>query len=41
VVAAILDPAEENYRLADVRAGELATRMSALDFRDEIDRHED
>ena len=39
VVAAVLDPAEEDHGLADVLGGELATGMGALDLGDEGNGH--
>ncbi len=39
VIAAVLDPAEEDDLLADVPGGELATGMGALELGDEGDGH--
>src|SRR5262249_60014191 len=40
VVAAILDPAEEDHRLSDIPGGELAAGVRALDLGDEGGGHE-
>jgi hypothetical protein len=39
MVAAVLDPAEQDDGLADVAGGELATGVSALDLGDERNGH--